>query len=91
MTMNLNRMDTDEAGRLWETDNYELRIADDLGYVIVNKITKAVEGKIDQEPAGVLTILLLQESYDEIMVDPVREYEVRKQKQESRPKMALLQ
>ena len=81
MTMDLNKIYNGDL--LWETDDYRLMVESTTGqgYSIVNKHTAAVEGFVDQEPAGVLSMLYLQEAYEEVMPDPLREYKLRKQRQ----------
>ena len=49
------------------------------GYALINRNTDAIEGYVDQEPPAVMTLLMLQEAYDDVMGDPEREYKVRKQ------------
>lgn len=71
---------------LWASESYEVRIApDNVGYHIINVNTGAVEGFVDQEPAAVMSMLYLQDAYDEVMQDPEREYKVRKQRREATP------
>lgn len=83
MTMTLNRIYNGEL--LWETDTYEVRLADGgVGYHLVNTNTGAIEGYTDQEPAAVMTALMLQEHYNETMADPLREFKVRQQKRAMR-------
>ena len=69
---------------LWETKDYLVTVSVQTGsgYDIRNKNTGAVEGYVDQEPAAIMSALYLQDAYDEVMDDPVREYKLRKQRQD---------
>jgi len=70
---------------LWVTDAYELVVNytpprnTAKGYLIINRETGQVEMEIDQEPQAIMAMIWLQEQYEEIMPDPMREYKVRKQ------------
>jgi len=66
---------------LWSTENYHIVVGkDNFGYEIINTQTQAVELISDQEPQTVMAMMWLQESYDEVMGDPEREFKVRKNK-----------
>lgn len=80
MMMGLNRVY--EGDVLWETGDFQVEKSPDMvGYYIRNKATQVTELFADNEAGAVLQIQSLQESHSEIMVDPEREYTVRKQRQ----------
>lgn len=76
--MGLNRIEGTPP-LLWETDDFAVELGlEDVGYQIRNRNTQAIETFCENETSAVLTALWLQESYDEVMGDPEKEYERRK-------------
>ena len=66
--------------QLWHTDNYELRPnADNFGYQIININTGVNEMMVDSEPQAIMAMMWMEEQYQEVMLDPEREFKVRRQ------------
>ena len=74
----LNKGYSEETG-FWYSNNYCVMAASgEAGYDIVNRDTGQVEAFVEQEPAAIITMLYLQDAYDEVMRDPEREFKLRK-------------
>lgn len=68
-----------EAPVLWTTEDYcILPAAEELGYLLLNRNTGQVELEIDQEPSALMALMLLQDTYDEVMANPLEYYMKRK-------------
>lgn len=70
---------------LWHTARYELWPSEEgAGYKIINTGTQTIEAFADQEPAAVISLLWMEDNWQDIMDDPVREFKRRKAMQSSR-------
>jgi hypothetical protein len=89
MTMDFKK---GEGEVLWQTNDYFLACAPEniAGYEVINYATGQVEMVVETEPEAIIGMLYLQDRFDEIMVDPVREYKVRKNKQQAAPGSKLV-
>ena len=86
-TVNLNRGDR-EVGHIYWTDNYAVVTAPDLaGYHIVNRDTEQAESFVETMPQAVMTLMWMQENYEEILGDPEREFKLRKDKMKANQAM----
>ena len=89
MTMDLNK---GEDQVLWETSDYIITPCPEMTtlYEIVNRNTGQVEMQVETEPESVIGMLYLQDRYDEIMKDPIREFKLRKAQREQTPGHSLV-
>ena len=73
----LNKGNPEVDGNVvWYTDNFVVQVGDDeMGYVLRNKDTFSIELMVEQETQAVIAIQQLQQSYEEIMKDPVAKFE----------------
>lgn len=87
MTLNKDKLDLivctpEEHPQLYCTTNYFMQVGDsNIGYNIFNADTGAIEYYTEQLPGAIFALLSMQEAYDEIMSDPVREYKAKKAQQ----------
>jgi hypothetical protein len=67
--MTLNKASIEDLPLVYSTKNYNLEAGiDNYGYFIVNKETGVMEAQVDQLPAAVFTLMSLQETFDEILL-----------------------
>ena len=63
----------------WLTEDYCIIPAEEAeGYCLLNRNTGQVEITVMQEPSAIMALLWLQETYDEVMRDPMAHYQERK-------------
>ncbi len=81
MASNLSKGVGEDDYMLWMTDDYAVVVASGpAGYDIVNRNTGQIEAFVEQMTQAVISVLWMQDNYEEIMADPVREFTIRKER-----------